>query len=297
MPAPASISDTPTSPAIARAFGGHGATVSDHAALAANWPPARERRGFPSSPAGSMPMNTLVRSDQTAGASRCHLRARAVRATRASISFGHRHVHHPDRAHPRQRLDTLDSRALRLSDATEIFVFLSGIASAIAFGSTFDRAGVVLGTARILQRIWQVYWAHVCVLCAVVGPAGLVGTAPDGRLYTSDLNLQHFLADPAGLTAHFLTLTYVPNYFGHPADVPGAAGDDPAHGGAGDDRSAASAGGLLAIWLPAQFNLLNLPAEPWSDRVWFFDPFGWQFCSSSACDRRGALARRVLAPS
>jgi len=33
------------------------------------------------------------------------------------------------------------------SDATEIFVFCSGMASAIAFGATFDRAGVLLGTA------------------------------------------------------------------------------------------------------------------------------------------------------
>jgi hypothetical protein len=47
------------------------------------------------------------------------------------------------------------------SDATEIFVFCSGMASAIAFGSTFDRAGFGLGTMRVGYRIWQVYWAHV----------------------------------------------------------------------------------------------------------------------------------------
>ena len=34
------------------------------------------------------------------------------------------------------------------SDATEMFVFCSGMASAIAFGRTFDRAGWALGTAR-----------------------------------------------------------------------------------------------------------------------------------------------------
>ncbi len=32
----------------------------------------------------------------------------------------------------------------------------------------------------------------------------------------------------------------------------------------------------LLLWLPAQFGLTNLPAEPWSERPWFFDPFGWQ---------------------
>jgi hypothetical protein len=30
------------------------------------------------------------------------------------------------------------------------------------------------------------------------------------------------------------------------------------------------------LWLPAQFGTLQLPAEPWTSRPWFFDPFGWQ---------------------
>ncbi|MGJ8556027.1 MAG: OpgC domain-containing protein, partial [Sulfitobacter geojensis] len=54
------------------------------------------------------------------------------------------------------------------SDATEIFVFCSGMASAIAFGGGFDRAGWVLGTARVLFRVWQVYWAHVCLFFATL---------------------------------------------------------------------------------------------------------------------------------
>ncbi|MGB0904763.1 MAG: OpgC domain-containing protein, partial [Mangrovicoccus sp.] len=45
------------------------------------------------------------------------------------------------------------------SDATEIFVFCSGMASAIAFGGAFARKGWWLGTARVAFRIWQVYWA------------------------------------------------------------------------------------------------------------------------------------------
>ena len=31
-----------------------------------------------------------------------------------------------------------------------------------------------------------------------------------------------------------------------------------------------------ALWLGANLKLLGLPAEPWSDRVWFFNPFAWQ---------------------
>ena len=47
------------------------------------------------------------------------------------------------------------------SDATEMFVFCSGMASAIAFGGAFQRSGWLLGTARVgfasgkcIGRIW-----------------------------------------------------------------------------------------------------------------------------------------------
>ena len=43
------------------------------------------------------------------------------------------------------------------SDATEIFVFCSGMASAIAFGGAYARKGWFLGSARVAFRIWQVY--------------------------------------------------------------------------------------------------------------------------------------------
>jgi hypothetical protein len=39
------------------------------------------------------------------------------------------------------------------SDATEVFVFCSGMASAVAFGRLFDTAGYWLATARVAQRV------------------------------------------------------------------------------------------------------------------------------------------------
>ncbi len=47
------------------------------------------------------------------------------------------------------------------SDATEIFVFCSGMASAIAFGRLFNEQGFALGTSRIAYRCWQGYWVHI----------------------------------------------------------------------------------------------------------------------------------------
>ena len=33
---------------------------------------------------------------------------------------------------------------------------------------------------------------------------------------------------------------------------------------------------MVAVWAAAGFGGLALPAEPWSEREWFFNPFGWQ---------------------
>nr|WP_281409435.1 OpgC domain-containing protein [Oharaeibacter diazotrophicus] len=162
------------------------------------------------------------------------------------------------------------------SDATEIFVFLSGIASAIAFGSTFDRAGFRLGVARVAQRIWQVYWAHVCVFVAVLALLGAAGTTPSGQSYVATLNLQRFAADPAGLAARFLTLTYVPNYFDILPMYLVMLAMMPAMLALERIDPHVPLAVSFQLWLLAQFGLLDLPAEPWSDRPWFFDPFGWQ---------------------
>src|SRR6266403_329086 len=42
-----------------------------------------------------------------------------------------------------------------LSDAADMFVFLSGMAASIAFGGTFVRQGMLMGTARIVHRCRQ----------------------------------------------------------------------------------------------------------------------------------------------
>jgi hypothetical protein len=54
------------------------------------------------------------------------------------------------------------------SSGAEVFVFCSGIASGMAFGVIFVKRGFRLGLMRVLFRIWQVYWAHICLTVAVL---------------------------------------------------------------------------------------------------------------------------------
>ncbi len=163
------------------------------------------------------------------------------------------------------------------SDATEIFVFCSGMASAIAFGGAFLRKGWWLGTARVAFRIWQVYWAHIGLFFFVaMTMAALDQTGTFEKTYVSSLNLQHFFNDPAPQMVGIFTLTYVPNYFDILPMYLVVLAMMPLFMGLSRIGFWAVAATSIAIWLVAQFGVLALPAEPWSDRQWFFNPFGWQ---------------------
>src|SRR5436309_14310296 len=47
------------------------------------------------------------------------------------------------------------------SDATEIFVFVSGYTAAFVYGREMQQRGFVVSGSRILRRAWQIYVAHV----------------------------------------------------------------------------------------------------------------------------------------
>jgi len=173
------------------------------------------------------------------------------------------------------------------SDATEIFVFCSGMASAIAFGATYQRSGWVLGTARVAQRVWQVYWAHIAMFLTIAAlMAAIDQYGGFDKSYIGSLNLWKFFADPAQPLVGLVTLTYVPNYF----DIlpmylvilvmlPGVMALAQLHVGAVFFAMTAiwlAAQSALWEWLGTSFSGINFPAEPWSDRQWFFNPFGWQ---------------------
>ncbi|SCB49929.1 OpgC family protein [Rhizobium lusitanum] len=162
------------------------------------------------------------------------------------------------------------------SDATEMFVFQSGMASAIAFGSTFDRSGALMLIARIAQRIWQIFWAHIVVFIVVAAIMVVAGTRYDGVSYVDSLNLVPFIKDPGNLLVGLLTLTYVPNYFDILPMYIVILALMPVMILALKIQRFLPFALMISLWLATQFGLTRLPAEPWSDRPWFFNPFGWQ---------------------
>lgn len=101
------------------------------------------------------------------------------------------------------------------SDATETFVFCSGMASAIAFAGVFDRSGWFMGAARVAHRVWQVYWAHICLFLTVALWLSFIDVVGGhGDFHKTRMNLMNFFErDTDQQLLGLLSLTYVPNYF------------------------------------------------------------------------------------
>ncbi|MEO1291712.1 MAG: OpgC domain-containing protein [Pseudomonadota bacterium] len=194
------------------------------------------------------------------------------------------------------------------SDATEIFVFCSGAASAMAFLKLFEQRGWWVGTARISYRIYQLYWCHIGVFLAVLTSLTIVDQtlADPERNYVQVLNLSRFVDDPQAFLPSLFTLSYVPNLFDILvmymvilALLPVVIFLSRWKGVSGTPWVAiAFCVGLWAAasqpWLVLNtlfgldpqipvFTALNLSAEPaavWPEdrpmRTWFFNPFAWQ---------------------
>lgn len=165
------------------------------------------------------------------------------------------------------------------SDATEIFVFCSGMASAIAFGLTYKRLGFMTGTARVLFRCWQVYWSHIGLMLVVVASMIVVdGLLATGGSYTRTLGFDALLdARAPQAIVGALTLTWVPHYLDILpmylvilVMIPLMVGLKQRFG------VGAVVAVVLAMWSATVLGWLTLPAEPWSNYTWFFNPFGWQ---------------------
>jgi hypothetical protein len=175
------------------------------------------------------------------------------------------------------------------SDATEIFIFISGYTAAFVYGKAMNDRGFVIAAARILRRAWQIYIAHIFLFAIYMAEISYVATSFENPLYAEEMNILDFLKQPDQTIVEALLLKFKPvNMDVLPLYIillllfPAALWLL--------RRSPTIAlGASAAIYVLAwQFNL-NLPAYP--EGVWFFNPFAWQllFVFGAWCATGGAV--------
>jgi len=96
------------------------------------------------------------------------------------------------------------------SDATEIFIFISGYTAAFVYGRAMLEQGFLVATARILRRAWQIYVAHVFLFTIFLAEISYVATSFENPLYSEEMGIMDFLKQPDVTIVQALLLRFRP---------------------------------------------------------------------------------------
>src|SRR5215468_1721381 len=160
------------------------------------------------------------------------------------------------------------------SDATEIFIFISGYTAAFVYGKVMLERGFVISSARILRRAWQIYVAHIFLFAIYMAEISYVARSFDNPLFAEEMNILDFLKQPDVTIIQALLLKFKPaNMDVLPLYIVLLIFFPPVLWLLQRARTAALLGSA-AIYVLAWWTNYNLPAFP--EGVWYFNPFAWQ---------------------
>ena len=167
-------------------------------------------------------------------------------------------------------------RSFAFCDAAEVFIFISGYTAALAYAPVFDREGVAMGVARIYRRVWQLYIAHLCLFMVFNAEVAYTLKFLYNPLFADELQVGDYLNNPGEAFIRVLTLQFQPSllnilplYIALLLELPLLILCVRRHFLLGLIPSA-------ALWLAANLFEWNMPGYP-EGRLWYFDPFAWQF--------------------
>ena len=174
------------------------------------------------------------------------------------------------------------------SDATEIFVFVSGYTAAFVYGREMSERGFVVAGAHILRRAWQIYVAHVFLFAIYLAEISYVATSFENPLYAEEMNVLDFLKQPDVTIVQALLLKFKPaNMDILPLYIVLLLLFPAALWLLLFRPSLALGASVLLYVLTWHFNW-NLPSYP--EGHWYFNPFAWQllFVFGAWCALGGA---------
>jgi hypothetical protein len=111
---------------------------------------------------------------------------------------------------PSNAVSWITIRNYGFSDATEIFVFISGYTAAFVYGRAMRERGFIVASARVLKRSWQIYVAHVFLFAIYLAEIAYVAQSFDNPLYTEEMGVLDFMKNPDVTILQALLLKFKP---------------------------------------------------------------------------------------
>ena len=175
---------------------------------------------------------------------------------------------------PSNAVSWVTIRNYGFSDATEIFVFISGYTAAFVYGRAMQERGFVLATARVLRRAWQIYAAHIFLFMIYMAEIAYVANSFDNPLYAEEMGILDFLKQPDASLIQALLLKFKPAGMDIlPLYIVLLVGFPPLLWLLQRQPALALAASVTLYALSWQFDW-NMPAYP--SGQWAFNPFAWQ---------------------
>jgi hypothetical protein len=191
---------------------------------------------------------------------------------------------------PSNLVSWITIRNYGFSDATEIFIFISGYTAAFVYGKVMLERGFVISSARILRRAWQIYVAHIFLFAIYMAEISYVARSFDNPLFAEEMNILDFLKQPDVTIIQALLLKFKPvNMDVLPLYIVLMLMFPPILWLLLRSPTVALAVSATVYVVAWTFGL-NLPAYPEGD--WYFNPFAWQllfvfgaWCALGGADR------------
>lgn len=163
-----------------------------------------------------------------------------------------------------------------LSDATEIFVFISGYTATLVYSRVFLDRGFAFAAAKVLHRCWTLYITYMFLFFAFTAQVAYTARVFDNPLFREEMGIASYFEDPTLALVHALILMFrpanldvLPLYIvlllAFPLALPGLV-----------FRPRLVLAGSALLYLAARSFQWNLPTYP-EGGVWYFNPFAWQF--------------------
>jgi hypothetical protein len=160
------------------------------------------------------------------------------------------------------------------SDATEIFIFISGYTAAFVYGRAMQERGFVVASARVLKRAWQIYVAHIFLFTIFLAEVSYISTRFQNPLYTEEMNILDFLKQPDVTIIQALLLRFRPtNMDVLPLYIVLMAFFPPVLWLLRKKADLALALSVALYVVTWEFELA-LPS--WPSGSWYFNPYAWQ---------------------
>lgn len=177
---------------------------------------------------------------------------------------------------PANQFAWVTPRNFGISDATEMFVFISGYTASLVYAKVLAERGFGLAAVRVLHRCWTLYVTYIVLFTAFTAQVAYTARVFDNPLFAEEMGIAAYFADPAVALTQALVLKFRPANLDvlplyivlllcFPLLLPALR------------RQPLVVLALsAALYLAARRLDWNLPTYP-PGGVWYFNPFAWQF--------------------